>query len=119
MEQQPPCAQFPQTVLPLLAPQEPSFVMAPVGGASVGAPNTGSACDDEGVGGVVPVPPVVQPLWHPCALSQLMHRQPRVSTLPFNQLTEQSSFHTIYHRSPVRVILISFKKNRTHDLPSG
>lgn len=78
MEQQPPCGQFPQTVLPLLAPHVPSVVMAPVGGADVGAPRTGSACDDEGATGLVTVPPVVQPLWHPCALSQLVPGQPRI-----------------------------------------
>lgn len=77
MEQQPPFFQFPQTVLPLLAPQLPSVVTAPVGGASVGLPSTGSACDDEAAAGVVGVPPV-QPLWHPCALSQLIHREPSI-----------------------------------------
>lgn len=80
MEQQPPCAQFPQTVFPLFEPHVPSVVTAPVGGAVVGEPRIGSACDDEAVGGVVAVaeaeaapPPVVQPLWHPCATSQLIH----------------------------------------------
>ena len=90
MEQQAPSGESPQTVLPLLAPQVPSLVTAPVGGASDGARITGSDCKDEAGGGasvgaastgseskseagsgVVPVPLVVQPLWHPCAFWQL------------------------------------------------
>lgn len=128
MEQQPPCGQFPQTVLPLPAPQVPSVVMAPVGGAFVGAPNTGSACDDVGVDGLVsvppvpgsgsgsvpvpvpvPPPPVMQPLWHPCALSQLIHSQPGIKS-PFTRLTEHLSFHTIYRRSRVSVFLVHWKR---------
>ena len=81
MEQQAPFGESPQTVLPLLAPQVPSFVMAPVGGASVGAPSTGSDCKREAGGGVVPVPPVVQPLWHPRAFWQLTQTQPSIKII--------------------------------------
>lgn len=43
IEQQPPLGLLPHTVLPLLPPQLSLVEIAPVGGAPVGAPITGSA----------------------------------------------------------------------------
>lgn len=74
IEQQPPLSQFPHTVLPLSAPQEPSVVTAAVDCAPdsmvpVGLPITGSPVV-EGVGGVAGEGPLgngpfAHPLWQP------------------------------------------------------
>lgn len=100
-EQQLPWGQFPHIVLSLLAPQVPSVVVTPVGGATVGFPRTGSWEEEAPVGWVVGVASPSQPLWHPSTTKQL----PKPSAMYVVSLFMQYSLPTRFTTIPIRARL--------------
>lgn len=120
-EQQPPWGQFPQTVLALLAPQDPSVVVTSVDGATVGFPRTGSWEEEVLVGWVVGVAPPSQPIWHPSATEQLPNLQPYIWQVVYVILTAHSFYHNTYQSHRLATALEAHLSSRepTHKMNSN